>query len=171
MPTKRRIPLLLGLMMAAMLASGASPDLDRVERLVIERTNQLRRAEGRTKVEPDAKLHSAAQAFADFMARTDKYGHEADGRKPSGRVAAHGYAYCVVSENISYQYSSDDFATAELAIRYFEGWKKSPGHRANMLERSVTDTAMAVSRSSKTGRYYAVQLFGRPRAAGCQRAS
>ncbi len=163
---------LLGLMAAATtLASGASPELDRVERLVVERTNQLRRAEGRAKVDPEVHLQRAAQAFADFMARTDKYGHEADGRKPSDRVTAHGYAYCLVSENISYQYSSEDFATAELAIRYFEGWKKSPGHRANMLERSAVDTAVAVARSARTGRYYAVQLFGRPRSAGCQRAN
>lgn len=55
----------------------------------------------------------------------------------------------------------------ELASRYFEGWKKSPGHRRNMLEASVTDTAVAVARSARTGRYYAVQLFGRTAAAGC----
>lgn len=167
--SRPRFTLLLGLMAAATLASGASPDLANVEGLIIDSTNQFRKAVGRGRVAPEGKLSKAAQAFADYMANTDKYGHEADGRKLSERVVAHDYAYCLVSENIAYQYSSADFGTTELANRYFERWKKSPGHRENMLESSVIDTAVAVARSEKTGRYYAVQLFGRPRSAGCQR--
>lgn len=36
------------------------------------------------------------------MAKTGKYGHAADGRKPAERAAAHGYEYCIVRENIAY---------------------------------------------------------------------
>jgi len=97
------------------------------------------------------------------MARTDRYGHAADGSQPADRARARGYDYCLISENIAYQYSSEDFATADLARRNFEGWKDSPGHRRNMLEPAATDTAIAVARSSRTGRYYAVQMFGRSR--------
>jgi hypothetical protein len=96
------------------------------------------------------------------MARTGRYGHTADGREPSDRARAHGYDYCRIAENISYQYSSRGFGTAELATRLVEGWKKSPGHRENMLEEGVTETAVALARSD-SGRYYAVQLFGLPR--------
>ena len=159
--------LLLGLLALPGAGLGAGPDLSNVERLILERTNQFRSSEGVRRVAVDTRLASAARAFAKYMADTGRYGHEADGRKPSQRVKVHGYQYCVVSENISYQYSSEDFGTAELASRYFEGWKKSPGHRRNMLEASVTDTAVAVERSARTGRYYAVQLFGRTVAAGC----
>lgn len=143
----------------------AQPDLARVERQVIDETNRFRAEEGRGPVGPDARLEKAAAAFARHMARTDQYGHEADGRTPAGRAESHGYAYCLVSENIAYQYSSRDFTTTELARRYVEGWKGSPGHRRNMLERDAVDTGVGVARSPKTGRYYAVQMFGRPKSA------
>ena len=159
--------LLLGLLALPGASPAAGPDLSSVERLILERTNQYRSSEGARRVAVDGRLARAARDFAMYMADTERYGHEADGRKPSQRVKVHGYRYCVVSENISYQYSSEDFGTAELASRYFEGWKKSPGHRRNMLEASVTDTAVAVARSARSGRYYAVQMFARPRSAGC----
>ncbi len=38
--------------------------------------------------------------------------------------------------------------------------------RKNMLAPEVTETGVAVARSGKTGRYYAVQMFGRPRVNG-----
>lgn len=160
---------LTALLAAAMSALAAeAPDLDRVEKLVLERTNQFRREQGLEAVKADRTLAKAADEFAAYMARTDEYGHEADGRTPARRAAAHGYDYCLVSENISYQYTSHEFRTTELATRYVEGWKDSPGHRRNMLEPAATDTAVAVAQSAKTRRYYAVQLFGRPRAASIE---
>lgn len=102
------------------------------------------------------------------MARTERYCHQADGKEPADRAARHGYDYCLVAENISYQYSSADFHTADLAQRYVEGWKSSPGHRKNMLSRDATDTAVAVARSEKSGRYYAVQMFGRLKSASIE---
>lgn len=166
-----RLALLPGLMAVATLAFGAGPDLRVVERLIVEHTNQFRRGEGVDKVEVDGKLERAARAFALYMADNDRFSHEADGRNLSQRVTHQGYEYCLVAENLAYQYSSADFGTAELAARYFEGWRKSPGHRANMLESSARDTAVAVVRSARTRRFFAVQLFGRPRSAGCKRAN
>src|ERR1700730_10207114 len=40
-------------------------------------------------------------------------------------------------------------------------WKKSPGHRKNMLDPDSTEIGVGVARS-KDGKYYAVQDFGRP---------
>jgi hypothetical protein len=97
------------------------------------------------------------------MARTDRYGHAADGNQPAERAQARGYAYCLVSENISYQFNSEGFGTEELARRFVEGWKNSPGHRRNMLEPNVIHMATAVARSPQSGRFYGVQMFGRPR--------
>ncbi len=126
-------------------------------------TNEFRVAEGRGAVETESHLQAAAREFARFMARTGRYGHGADGREPADRAKAQGYDYCLVSENISYQYSTLGFRTGELASRLVEGWKSSPGHRRNMLEEGVMHTGVAVAQSESTGRYYAVQLFGRPR--------
>ncbi|HUP98269.1 MAG TPA: CAP domain-containing protein [Usitatibacter sp.] len=143
-------------------------DVDRVEKIVVAETNEFRKEQRLTATAPETALRRTAEAFAAFMARTDKYGHEADGRSPGERAKSHGYDWCRVSENISYQWSSADFETAELAARLVEGWKKSPGHRRNMLDPSVTETAVAVARSPRSGKYYAVQMFGRPRGGrGC----
>jgi uncharacterized protein YkwD len=164
--------LILGLALVAhslpaIAATVLRPDLSRVEALVIEGTNDFRRKEQRVQVTRDARLEDAARDFAAFMARTDKFSHEADGSTPSARARSHGYDFCLVSENIFYQYGSAGFETADLARRFVEGWKNSPGHRKNMLEPDVIHTAVAVAHGAVKGvqRYYAVQMFGRPRSA------
>jgi uncharacterized protein YkwD len=139
------------------------PDLRAVERLVLHGTNELRREQGLEALEAHARLQLAARYFAGYMARTDRYGHHADGAAPADRATRHGYEWCQVSENISYQYTSASFGTSELAQRYVAGWQRSPGHRKNMLDRHDVHTAIAVERSEQTGRYYAVQMFGRPK--------
>ena len=96
---------------------------------------------------PDENLAKTARYFADYMARTDNYGHTADGRQPSARATEHGYDYCVVAENIAYQFSSTSFETGELVDGFVEGWKQSPGHRKNILDDTVIDTGVAVAYS------------------------
>ena len=102
------------------------------------------------------------------MARTDQYSHSADGSEPPERAKKFGYDYCIVAENIAYLFNSEGFGTAELAHRLFDGWQNSPEHRRNMLQPNVTDTAVAIVQSAKTGRFYAVQLFGRPKSASIE---
>jgi uncharacterized protein YkwD len=141
------------------------PDLAQAAKLVVEKTNEFRQKEGRPKVEINAKLAAAAQYFADFMARTGKYGHEADGKQPAERVKEHEYDYCLIAENIALQFRSGGFTTEGLADQLLQGWKDSPDHRKNMLDPDMTEIGVAVARSEETGRYYAVQLFGRPKSA------
>lgn len=158
----RRWLTLAALALAPGLAA-AAPDLERVEASMARRTNEFRVEQGLVLLESNAALDRAARDFADFMARTDRYGHTADGKEPSERAAARGYRFCLVSENISYQFSTEAYATEDLARRYVEGWKESPGHRRNLVEPHVVHMAHAVARSARTGRYYGVQMFGRPR--------
>jgi uncharacterized protein YkwD len=142
-------------------AAAADPDLDQVEQWIVEQTNQLRRSHELAATAENLRLQAAARAFARFMARSGQYGHEADGRQPVQRTRAAGYDECQVAENLAFQQSSAGFGTQELAEGFFEGWRNSPGHRRNMLEGDATETAVAIARSER-GRYYAVQLFGRP---------
>lgn len=141
----------------------AEPNLAQAERAVVDQTNDFRRSQGLSPTQPQPALTAAARGFAEYMARTDQYGHEADGRQPSQRAKAAGYDYCIVSENIALRYQSNGFSTTELSQGFAQGWIDSPGHRANMLAPAVTDTAVAIARSPSSGRYYAVQMFGRPK--------
>lgn len=130
---------------------------------LLEGTNTLRTGAGRPALVRNASLSTAAAAFAEFMARTDQYGHEADGSSPSSRAAGAGYDACIVAENIAYQFLSTGFGTEELVQTFLDGWMDSPGHRANLLAPDITELGVAIARSARTGRYYGVQLFGRPR--------
>ncbi len=164
----RRVAILLLAALTAPAAHGqappAGPDLDQTARLIIDRTNRFRQDQHRSPVTVNEQLSAAARDFAAWMAATDLYGHEADGRHPWDRARAHGYDYCLVAENIAYVWRSAAFSTDALAAEFVQGWEKSPGHRKNMLDPDVTETGVGVARSADTGLYYAVQLFGRPKA-------
>jgi uncharacterized protein YkwD len=140
------------------------PDLVRASDEIIQRTNEFRQKQDHAKVRVSAKLTATASYFADYMARTNRYGHHADGNNPGERVRKHDYDYCIVGENIAYEYNSAGLDTAQVAQTFFEGWKHSPPHRKNMLDPDVVETGVAVAHSKKTGYFYAVQLFGRPHA-------
>lgn len=139
------------------------PDIDQVERAIVGATNEFRATQQQRKLDSNTLLTQTALAFARFMARTGKYGHNADGRSPEERAKQHGYDYCVVAENIAYLFSSKAIGADELARQFVTGWKNSPGHRKNMLSPDVTQIGVALARSEKTGYFYAVQLFGRPK--------
>lgn len=148
----------------AVLVAGEkrSPDLEAVATQVFEGANRLRRAAGVEELASSPELMQAARAFAAFMAESDRYGHDVDG-SPTERTERAGYAPCIVAENLAYQYLSTGFRTDELSQGLLDGWMDSPGHRANLLEPDVTETGVAIARSPATSRYYAVQVFGRPR--------
>jgi uncharacterized protein YkwD len=149
-------------LVAYAVAATAAVDADAVSGHIVEATNAFRSEQGRQPLTTNAKLVATARDFAQFMARTDRYGHEADGSEPSARAKAHGYEYCAIGENIAFQYSSAGFATDDLSRALVEGWKNSPEHRRNMLEPGMRETGVGVAQSAKSGRWYAVQLFGLP---------
>ena len=145
-----------------MAAQKTSPDVSEVSGLVSRYTNEFRREQGRGPVAVNPQLTEAGRHFAGHMAKTGELSHGADGATPAIRARRHGYDYCVISENIGYQYSSIGFGTRELAERFVEGWKSSAGHRKNLLDPDVTETGVAVAPGGRQGYYYAVQMFGRP---------
>ncbi len=145
-----------------------APNLAKTESIIISQTNRFRQEQGRQPVSKNSHLAAAAEYFAHFMARTNKYGHTADGQQPAERASHHGYNYCIVEENIAYQYSSAGFTTKQLADRFVKGWEHSPGHRKNMLNPQVVDVGVAVTHSKESGVYFAVQMFGRPKSKSIQ---
>lgn len=153
----------LALALVPAIASGQPPELDAAARQIVRLTNQFRQGESLGGLETNARLTEAAQVFAEFMARTGKYGHRADGQSPVQRATAQGYEHCLVAENIAYQASSSGFDTQALAKGFVEGWKQSPEHRANMLLAAPTQTGVAIA-GDQGGRYFAVQMLGRPAA-------
>lgn len=143
-----------------------TPDVGRAGSQAVELTNAFRKEQGLTPVKANAQLMATAQEFAAFMARTGKYGHEADGRTPADRAKAQGYSYAVILENIGWASDSRGFETEALATKFVEGWKHSPPHRKNMVDPDVVETGVAIAKGADDpengAKYYAVQMFGRP---------
>ena len=139
------------------------PDLGQVREQIVAATNHLREQEGRAPVKVNEALSKAAQSFAEYMADNDEYGHTADGREPADRVAAAGYDSCIVLENIAYTENPEGVATDDLAKQIVESWEQSLPHRKNMLDPDVRDIGVGVAHSAKSGRFYAVQDYGRPK--------
>jgi uncharacterized protein YkwD len=145
-----------------------SPDLDVVARMVFEQTNRFRTGERRSELRPNVQLAAAARDLAEFMANTDKFGHDADGSQPPDRAKKHGYDYCLIAENIAYYERTAGIPADELAGALVEVWKKSPPHRKNMLDPDALEVGNAVAHSAKSGKYYAVQVLGRPSSAAIE---
>ena len=102
-------------------------------------------------VDPDLMRMANEQAVA--MAQHDKMDHDI-GRPFQERVRGSPFKSAVVVENISAGYHT----LAEA----FSGWRDSPPHRANMLNRSVSrlGIAAAFSPNSKYKVFWALILAG-----------
>jgi uncharacterized protein YkwD len=141
------------------------PELNKAEQEIVRLTNEFRRQHGLDELKSDKRLDKAAGYFAAYMARTDKYGHEADGNRPADRMSLYDYDHCIAAENIAYQMKSTGFSTDELAKGFFDGWKNSPPHRENLLDPDLKEVGVAIGHAPGSDRYYAVQDFGRPKSA------
>ena len=140
-------------------------EIAQVAKQVLERSEAFREGEGLRRHEMQPELAAAAGEFARYMASSGRYGHTADARTPAQRATAHGYDYCIVLENIGYVYRSRGYSSADaVAEDLVEGWKKSPEHRAAMLDAAATQTGVGIARDD-SGRYFGVQMFGRPKRA------
>lgn len=140
----------------------AMPDIPKVEAAVVEQTNAFRAASKLPAVRIDATLSKAARGFAEFLAASTLFSHEADGRRPIDRIKAAGYGACSSAENLAWHSDGRGFETLQLAGLFVEGWKTSPGHRKNLLMEYATETGVAVVKARREEKYYAVQLFARP---------
>jgi len=140
----------------------ATPDLNETAEQILTLTNKFRVSEKKSKLVISESLKTAAQKFAQYMADNSKFGHEADDRNFLDRAKEAGYLPCLALENIAFTYSTQAFSVKSLSDELMDGWKKSPGHRENLLDADVTETGIGVARNATTGVYYAVHLFGRP---------
>jgi uncharacterized protein YkwD len=131
---------------------------------VLELTNQ-RRAAGATcggKSMPPVgplvrqqQLTNSARAHAKDMGDRNYFAHESqDGRSPFDRMQAAGFSGLTMAENIS--------AGQSTPAKVVDGWMKSPGHCANIMNGSLTQLGVGYYLASGSSKYqhYWVQNFG-----------
>ena len=105
-------------------------DPARTARLV----SAFRAENGLGPVRVDSRLVRAAASYATVMGQRDQIGHRLGASLPQ-RVAAVGYDWGYVAENLAASFSTLDDA--------MDGWKKSPGHRRNLLSPYATEIGVA----------------------------
>ena len=108
---------------------GARPESASVRQRVTDLTNDRRAAN----VKRDRRLERAAQSYAEMLARSGKFSHEADGRDCGQRAIAAGFDARVVCENLYWCEVPGGITSDDLAIAAGGGWMKSAGHRRNLL--------------------------------------
>ncbi len=139
-------------------------DLATLKATVLSETNAYRGSKKLPELQLNGSLDAAAAAYAAYLAQREGMGHTADGRTPAKRASAQGYKWCFVAENVWGGWRRPDtMLSDEVARKAMEGWKKSPGHNANLLEKRVHDVGIgAAAWKLEGGRdvFRIVQLFG-----------
>jgi len=128
---------------------GASWDTKTAEQ-ILGQLNSYRKSKGAKPLKLDYLNLDWASFWTTSMARDDYFEHN-----PSNN--AFGNAYPEVGmwgENIAWRTSNNASASS-----FMKGWKKSPGHNKNMLNKKWKGVGIALHKSSKTGRVYATQFF------------
>ena len=148
-----------------LLAGTAQPS---IEQQVLDLTNEQRQQNGcAIALVRSPQLEAAASAHSQDMALRDLFSHTgSDGSTMLSRIAATGYSYSQLAENVAAGYASAEDTVA--------GWMKSPGHRANILNcnlrelgvgyyAQLDDQSNVVLDNGQVGgpyRYYWTQDFG-----------
>ena len=150
MPHSRKYNL-FALVLLAFVAPSVSAqevplDAGAVRAAVLAETNTYRASKNIPQLQENAALETAATAYAVYLAEHEKMGHTADGSNPPKRVSAQGYKLCFISENVwsSFRHSETTLAE-ELARKAMDGWKKSPGHNANLLQQRAHEIGIGAA--------------------------
>jgi uncharacterized protein YkwD len=130
---------------------------------VLELTNQERQSAAKP-CRPlifHEKLNTAATAHTEDMIDREYFAHELPGdpsTRLDKRLERQNYRFLTAGENIAYGYPSPQAV--------MDGWLKSPGHRAKILNCEYSEMGLAmVAKPLPTGRsnLYWTQIFARPR--------
>lgn len=124
---------------------------------IVRFTNEQRVRNGLPAFVTSTRLVDAARIHAQQMAQHQRMEHTISGATyPTlqSRLDAVGYQYRSAAENVAW-----NDQTAQSTV---DGWMRSPGHRANILNSGLTEMGAAMARSAK-GEPYWIQVFGTPR--------
>lgn len=119
----------IGALIVVAAVAAADGDVDYARRLAV-RVNEYRTSEHLAALAVDATIAELAREHSAAMAKAGRLSHD----DFSSRVRRSGFAICV--ENVAWNYRSAD--------DQFNGWRSSPGHDHNMLDRRVERIGVAV---------------------------
>jgi len=132
-------------------APPAPSETEAQEARVVALTNEQRAAAGCPALTADDRLANSARGHSADMASQDYFDHKSkDGRSFVDRIKAAGYSK-PGAENIA--------AGQKTPESVMDGWMKSPGHRANILNCGLKALGVGVAKGGSYGIYW-TQNFG-----------
>jgi uncharacterized protein YkwD len=129
---------------------------------IIDQTNAYRQSKDLAPLSENETASRAAQAYANYLARTARGGHGADGRNPVQRLRAGGVKFCKFrGENWHMSWTRPARATSDAAMNAaMRFWKKSPGHERVLRSRSnEIGVGVAGYRHGNQWWYQEIQVF------------
>ncbi|MGB0661155.1 MAG: CAP domain-containing protein [Mangrovicoccus sp.] len=115
-----------------------------------QRLNAFRLEHGIAPLEPSQALTIAAQLHAEDMAARIVLSHQGgNGSQVSDRLEAQGYDWWSLAENVAFG--------QENPAQAMESWRKSDGHRENMLLPGVTQYGIGLA-YNHIGPYWVMDL-------------
>lgn len=124
---------------------------------VISLANAARTEGGLSTLTSNGLLAKAAQAKANDMLGRQYFSHNTPtGETPWSFIQAAGYSYVTAGENLAI-----DFTEAESVQK---AWMNSPGHRANIMNKSFQEIGIGIAKGMYNGHdtTIVVQMFGTP---------
>ena len=100
--------------------------------LILDATNAYRAENGLPPLRLSPSASKVAQAYARYLASTNKVGHRADGRSPRERLMAGGIEACTVWENWHKSWEEERAPVEDAMARAMTFWKNSPGHERTL---------------------------------------
>ncbi|MGI5469315.1 CAP domain-containing protein [Streptomyces sp. CA-132043] len=132
----------------------SSPERGRSPSAVLRLVNDRRAQAGCRPVREHPALARAAQRQSAHMARTETLTHSGPGgRRPGSRLAAAGYRWSRVGEDLAQ--GQPDAATV------VREWMRSPGHRRTLLTCAYEHAGVGVSGGGREGPWWTVLLATR----------
>lgn len=129
---------------------------------ILDESNRIRASIGSARAMAyDARLHRAAQDYANELARRRVLDHASPtpGRRTmTERIEAQGVVWTRAAENLGQLPGP----VAEVPRRVIQLWLDSPGHRSSLLDPAWTHSGVGIA-SDEQGYYYVVQLYLVPR--------
>jgi uncharacterized protein YkwD len=124
----------------------SASNLEAVRAATLCLVNVERTSRGESALRPDGELQRAAQSHSASMAADDYFEHDGrGGDTPLSRLRATGYIF---SSHIGYAIGENiGWGTLWLASpkAIVASWMASPGHRANILDKTFRDSGIGVS--------------------------
>jgi uncharacterized protein YkwD len=142
---------------------GKAPELTADEKALVELVNKDRAKQKIGPVKVNPVLCRVARVHSENMAKQEKMAHVLDGKRVPQRVAAAGYDYRIVAENLALvEIEGNANAPPSPPADVHKNWMNSKGHRANILNGRFTEVGISMVKSKK-GNWYYTQVFATPR--------